>query len=335
MGEVYVASARRPREAAAPKHVQVDVEDLLARVGAGVEDEPVAPLEAVGLHDGTSRREHIGQLHRRDLGELDGVGDMPLRDDQDVRGRLWVDVAEGQAELGLDDNHRLDLPGDEATEEAVRRIAHAPHASEDPATPPAARRDNRIACSRVSPYVTMAGMAPQTPDLQESADRGLERLYTLHWDSMVRLAWLLLHDGPLAEDVVQDALINVHRHWASLESEANATAYLRRSVVNGARSALRHRGVAERYVRSEAADPRSSRTHPGADEPALARVTTNTLAAAVAELPTRQREVLALRYFLDLSEADIADALGISPGAVKSHAHRGLATLRDRSDGLR
>lgn len=181
----------------------------------------------------------------------------------------------------------------------------------------------------------MAGMAPQTPDVQESADRGLERLYSLHWDSLVRLAWLLLHDGPLAEDVVQDALISVHRHWASLESEANAAAYLRRSVINGARSALRHRGVADRYERSEAADPHSNRTHPGADEAALARVGTTTLATAVAALPTRQREVLALRYFLDLSEADIAEALGISSGAVKSHAHRGLATLRNRSEGLR
>lgn len=181
----------------------------------------------------------------------------------------------------------------------------------------------------------MTGMATRSPDMRVAADHGLERLYALYWDAMVRLAWLLLHDGPLAEDVVQDALVSVHRNWGHLASEANAAAYLRRSVVNGARSALRHRGVADRHLRSETADPTVRRTAPGADEPALARLGLSVLGRAVAALPDRQREVLTLRYFLDLSEAEIADTLGISPGAVKSHAHRGLAALRDRSDGLR
>lgn len=181
----------------------------------------------------------------------------------------------------------------------------------------------------------MAHDAHSPPNPREAADRGLERLYTQHWDSLVRLAWLLLHDGPAAEDVVQDALISVHAHWGDLRSEAAATAYLRRSVVNGARSALRHDAVVQRHARAAGSDPSSRRATPGAEEAAMARIGTTTLAATVAGLPMRQREVLALRYFLDLSETEIAQSLDISPGAVKSHAHRGLATLRERWDGRR
>ena len=110
-----------------------------------------------------------------------------------------------------------------------------------------------------------------------------------------------------------------------------ALAYLRQAVVNRSRSALRHRGVVGRHRHA----PRGRcPTPPGADEAALAADRRDAVLDAMRELPDRQREVLALRYYLDLSEAEIADALGISRGAVKSHASRGSAALRAAADYL-
>jgi len=166
------------------------------------------------------------------------------------------------------------------------------------------------------------------------ADEGVRELYAAHWAGLVRLAWLLVRDDLVAEEVVQDAFIAVHRRWGSLRDQASAAAYLRRAVVNGARSALRHRGVEQRYVAREqgAGDIPGRRDAASAEDHALATETSNTMIAALGRLPQRQKEVLTMRYYLDLSEAQIADALGISAGAVKAHAHRGLASLRDRME---
>jgi len=164
------------------------------------------------------------------------------------------------------------------------------------------------------------------------ADEGVRELYAAHWRGLVRLAWLLLRDDLAAEEVVQEAFIGVHRRWDSLRSTDNAAAYLRRAVVNGARSGLRHRGVEERHLAREKGDPSAygRRTEASAEERALDAEATSSMVLALGTLPQRQREVLTMRYYLDLSEAEIADALGISPGSVKAHAHRGLAALRDR-----
>ncbi|WP_278259410.1 sigma-70 family RNA polymerase sigma factor [Nocardioides convexus] len=120
-----------------------------------------------------------------------------------------------------------------------------------------------------------------------------------------------------------------------LEDPERAPAYLRRTVVNRSRSALRHRGVVQRHL---------ARQHrideaPPADEPVLADSRRRAVLDALQRLPRRQREVLALRYYLDLSESEIAETLGISRGAVKSHASRGSAALRPllaphQKDGL-
>jgi RNA polymerase sigma-70 factor (sigma-E family) len=165
------------------------------------------------------------------------------------------------------------------------------------------------------------------------ADVAITELYTAHWSGLVRLAWLLLRDDQLAEEVVQDAFVAVHRRWDSLRSHENATAYLRRAVVNGARSGLRHRGVEERYLERERRDTAyGRRPTASAEDHALEDEATTTMIGALGRLPQRQREVLTMRYYLDLSEAEIADALGISAGSVKAHAHRGLAALRDRME---
>ena len=169
---------------------------------------------------------------------------------------------------------------------------------------------------------------------QSDADVAIAELYAAHWRGLVRLAWLLLRDDQGAEEVVQDAFISVHRRWDSLRSHESATAYLRRSVVNGARSSLRHRGVEERYLERQQGDATAHGRHTSAsaEEHALDDEATTTMIGALGRLPQRQREVLTMRYYLDLSEAEIADALGISAGSVKAHAHRGLAALRDRME---
>ena len=166
------------------------------------------------------------------------------------------------------------------------------------------------------------------------ADEAISDLYSAHWDGLVRLAWLLLRDDQGAEEVVQDAFIATHRHWATLRDEASAAAYLRRSVVNGARSALRHRGVEQRWIDRERREPTApgGRSEDSAETRVLEQEATTTMIGALGRLPQRQREVLTMRYYLDLSEAEIADALGISAGSVKAHAHRGLAALRDRME---
>jgi RNA polymerase sigma-70 factor (sigma-E family) len=164
----------------------------------------------------------------------------------------------------------------------------------------------------------------QEPDGAWDADAAVEQLYVAHWRSLVRLAVLLVRDQPTAEDVVQDAFVAMHGRWRRLRDPDKALAYLRQTVVNRSRSALRHRGVVERHAASQrVVDPA-----PGADDTTHARARADAVLDALRELPTRQREVLALRYYLDLSEADIAAALGISRGAVKSHASRGATALR-------
>ena len=167
-----------------------------------------------------------------------------------------------------------------------------------------------------------------------SADVAIAELYAAHWTGLVRLAWLLLRDDLAAEEVVQDAFIAVHRRWHTLRNHESAAAYLRRAVVNGARSGLRHRGVEERYLSREQGEPTTyaRRTEASAEERALDAEATSSMVVALGRLPQRQREVLTMRYYLDLSEAEIADALGISAGSVKAHAHRGLAALRDRME---
>ncbi len=161
------------------------------------------------------------------------------------------------------------------------------------------------------------------------ADAAVEALYAAHWRQLVRLSVLLVRDVGTAEEVVQDAFVAMHGRWRKLRDPDKALAYLRQAVVNRSRSVLRHRGVVDRYAARE----RAPETAPPADESALARSRREVVLDALRDLPTRQREVLALRYYLDLSEADIADALGISRGAVKSHASRGAAALRELLNG--
>jgi RNA polymerase sigma-70 factor (sigma-E family) len=170
----------------------------------------------------------------------------------------------------------------------------------------------------------------RSADRTWAADQALTDLYATHWHSLVRLSWLLVRDQQLAEETAQDAFVAMHSRWSQLRNQDLALAYLRRCVINSSRSVLRHRKVEDRYLSHEtsAMTARRSNDEPSAESRAIERAAGAQLLAALGRLPRRQREVLTLRYYLDLSEARIAEALSISPGSVKAHAHRGLAALR-------
>lgn len=161
-----------------------------------------------------------------------------------------------------------------------------------------------------------------------TADEAVARLFAAHYRSLVRLATLLLADRSRAEEIVSDAYVELHGRWRRLDDTDKALAYLRATVVNRSRSALRHRRVVEQH----AATVRTNETMPSAESSALARIGHVAILAEVATLPTRQREALVLRYYAELSEAEIAEAMGCSRGAVKSHTARGLAALRTRME---
>lgn len=155
-----------------------------------------------------------------------------------------------------------------------------------------------------------------------------DELYERMWWPMVRIAFALVDDVSAAEDVVQDAFAALHRRWDGLNSPAAAPGYLRVSVVNGARSALRKRMVARRGIHLVDDVPAEA-----ADATTMLLADRQLVRAALAKLPDRQREVLTLRYVAELSDADIAAATGLSASGVRSAASRGLAALRTELGG--
>jgi RNA polymerase sigma-70 factor (sigma-E family) len=155
-------------------------------------------------------------------------------------------------------------------------------------------------------------------------DPALVDLYRSQRLPLLRLAVLLVDDRTVAEDVVQDAFLGLQRRWHAVDPAA-AAGYLRTSVVNGARSQLRRRVVARRHLR--VAEPDDA---PPADLAVLLSEEHREVVEAMRTLPRRQREVLVLRYWSGLSEAEIAEALGVARGTVKSSAARALAALETR-----
>jgi RNA polymerase sigma-70 factor (sigma-E family) len=169
----------------------------------------------------------------------------------------------------------------------------------------------------------MSGIAEApVPGQTWDADEAVTQLYAAHYRALVRLATLLLRDVGAAEEIVQDSFVAMHGSWRRIRDHDRALAYLRQAVVNRSRSALRHRTVEQRHAPAPMPD------HASAEHGALEALEREDLIRALHRLPRRQREVLVLRYYVDLSEAQIADTIGISRGAVKSHASRGMAALR-------
>jgi RNA polymerase sigma-70 factor (sigma-E family) len=168
----------------------------------------------------------------------------------------------------------------------------------------------------------LAGTTLDAVSTEWDATRAVTAIYSTHYRSLVRLAVLLVRDVATAEEVVQDSFIAMHDAWRRLRDSDKALSYLRQSVVNRSRSVLRHRVVVDRNA------PKAAPDMPSAEQGALSLLERSAVIAALRTLPPRQREALVLKYYADLSEAQIASTMGISRGAVKSHTARGMASLR-------
>lgn len=160
--------------------------------------------------------------------------------------------------------------------------------------------------------------------IDSDASAAVSELFVAHHRRLVGLAALLVDDRQVAEDVVQDAFAALHRHWRSLRDQNAAVTYLNRAVVNGSRDVLR-RGLRGKRATLRLV-PRSEELE-SAEQSVVAHEEAARMWGSVTSLPMRQRQVLVMRYYLEQSELEIAETLGISRGSVKQHASRGLAAL--------
>ncbi|MGW1200866.1 SigE family RNA polymerase sigma factor [Streptomyces sp. NPDC002536] len=176
-----------------------------------------------------------------------------------------------------------------------------------------------------------AQLPPQVPPQRGDADEAmaagttvdhLTETYRAHYRSLLGLAALLLDDTASCEDVVQEAFIRVHSARNRVRDPEKTLAYLRQTVVNLSRSALRRRILGLKLLSKPMPDMAS------AEEGAYEQLERDQLIKAMRGLQRRQREVLVLRYFADMTEAQVAETLGLSLGSVKAYGSRGIAALR-------
>ncbi|MDN3294421.1 SigE family RNA polymerase sigma factor [Streptomyces ficellus] len=184
---------------------------------------------------------------------------------------------------------------------------------------PAARRTTRIP--------SQSSQSPQSRGADGMTVAGttvdhLTETYRAHYRSLLGLAALLLDDTASCEDVVQEAFIRVHSARNRVRDREKTLAYLRQTVVNLSRSALRRRILGLKLLSKPMPDMAS------AEEGAYDQLERDALIKAMRGLQRRQREVLVLRYFADMTEAQVAETLGISLGSVKAYGSRGIAALR-------
>ena len=160
----------------------------------------------------------------------------------------------------------------------------------------------------------------ETPAPPAEAEAQVTALYRAHAAGLVRLAMLMLGDQSSAEDVVQDAFLGLYRRWDALNDPGRAVAYARSSVLNGCRDALRRRS---RKIPAALLEPNAA----SAETYVLLAEEHREVIAALGRLPGRQREAVVLRHCLGLPEDEVAQAMSVSRGTVKSASHRGLAAL--------
>ncbi|MFG3287413.1 SigE family RNA polymerase sigma factor [Streptomyces sp. NPDC048179] len=157
--------------------------------------------------------------------------------------------------------------------------------------------------------------------MQAELEAQFQEFVRARWSHLVRTAVLLTGDPHHAEDLTQTALAKAYRSWRRVSRADHPEAYVRRILVSCNSDRFRKRRVAEALT---AAPPE----RPGHDDAVTRADERGTLLAALAQLPPRQRAVVVLRYWEDLSEGEVAEVLGCSPGTVKSQASKGLAKLR-------
>jgi RNA polymerase sigma-70 factor (sigma-E family) len=143
---------------------------------------------------------------------------------------------------------------------------------------------------------------------------------------LVKLAVLLVRDVATAEEVVQDSFIALHAAWKRLGDNEKAVSYLHQGVVNRARWVMRRRATVNKTP------PDLTPGLPAAEQEALISLQRSALMSALGALPPRQREAMVLRYYAELSDAQVATAMGISIDAVKHHTARAISSLRAALD---
>ncbi len=178
--------------------------------------------------------------------------------------------------------------------------------------------DDSLPAPRLAPF--LPGAAELDGASGGAPEDAVTALYRAHALGLIRLAYVMLGDRAAAEDVVQDAFFGLYQRWERLSCSEKALPYVRSSVLNGCRSVLRRKLARET-----------------GSQDLLSVISAETAALAVEErrevmrllrrLPDRQREVLVLRFYLELSDAEIARDMGIRQGTVRSTAHRALAAI--------
>jgi RNA polymerase sigma-70 factor (sigma-E family) len=168
-----------------------------------------------------------------------------------------------------------------------------------------------------------SGTGQAADEARAEAAAAVTALYQGHAVGLIRLAVVMLGERSAAEDVVQEAFCGLYRRWGQLADPDKALGYVRASTLNGCRTELRQRIRAERRERPAPAEGLAA----SAEQAALVGEEHQQVLGALRRLPDRQREALVLRFYLDLTEPEIAASMGISPGTVKSTTSRGLAAL--------
>jgi RNA polymerase sigma-70 factor (sigma-E family) len=307
-------SAAAPTAPAGAAAVNGSVVNGTAVEGSAVVSGAIAVNGASGIN---------GAVHRTATAPADAVPVLPVLDD--VAVAAGVEVGDG-AEAAVEPES--DVTDGDVDDEAIA----APEtdggnlsAAGEPSDAGTRRTDvtETLAANALLPEVVLApdAFTAQARAAWDAADVVTE-IYTGHYNQLVRLAVLLVHDVQTAEEVVQDAFEAMHLAWRRLRDSEKALSYLRQTVVNRSRSVLRHRKVVDMHA------PKPAPDEPSAEHAALTLLERSAVAAALRSLPLRQREAIVLRYYADFSEADIAAAMGISRGAVKSHTARAMAALK-------
>jgi len=273
-----------------------------------------------------------GAVHRTATAPADAVPVLPLLDSvpvlpvlDDVAVAAGIEVGDGAESAVEPESDVTDGDVDDEAIAAPDTDGGNLSAAGEPSGAGTRRTDvtETLAANALLPEVVLApdAFTAQARAAWDAADVVTE-IYTGHYNQLVRLAVLLVHDVQTAEEVVQDAFEAMHLAWRRLRDSEKALSYLRQTVVNRSRSVLRHRKVVDMHAPKPAPDEQS------AEHAALTLLERSAVAAALRSLPLRQREAIVLRYYADFSEADIAAAMGISRGAVKSHTARAMAALK-------
>jgi RNA polymerase sigma-70 factor (sigma-E family) len=180
-----------------------------------------------------------------------------------------------------------------------------------------------------APIMAARTVAPDPAIDDVERRRVLAELYRDHYRSLVRLAALLVDTTEAAEDVVQEAFVAMFGALDRVEDPKDRAAYLRSVVLNGARGRLRRRRMKRRHDRP------TDGVGAAADEGAVLREDQREVIDALRRLPARQRECLVLKFYGDCKETEIAAALGISQGSVKTHLSRAMAAMEKHLEDRR